>query len=75
MSPGFKLPEDAAGELVPGPTALEEGLDSIRRGLDRLRTETRRSPHPVLGQLTLDQWTQVHCRHAELHLSFLIPVD
>jgi len=75
MSPGFKLPERAVGELVPASTTLEEGLDSIRRGLGRLQSETRRSPHPAIGALTLEEWNQVHCRHAELHLSFLIPVE
>ena len=26
-----------------------------------------------LGAMTREQWDQLHCRHAELHLSFLIP--
>jgi hypothetical protein len=31
--------------------------------------------HPVLGKLTHEEWTQLHLRHAELHLSFAVPVS
>ena len=29
----------------------------------------------LLGELTREQSDQLHCRHCELHLSFLVPVD
>jgi hypothetical protein len=73
MSAGFKLPADAANELIPSATTREEGLQNIRAALDRLQKETKRGPSPVLGQLTREEWDQLHCRHAELHLSFLVP--
>ena len=75
MSAGFKLPAKAQTELVPPPCSLEEGLRSIRQALGRLKTDTTRVPNVVLGPLTLDEWNQLHCRHSELHLSFLVPVD
>jgi hypothetical protein len=75
MPPGFKLNAKAAAELIPGPLPLEPGLASIRQALQRLKTETKRVPSPFLGPLTLDEWTQLHCRHCELHLSFLVPVE
>jgi len=75
MGAGFKLPAWAARELVPGETSLEQGLETIRRGLDRLKTETKRVNSPFLGKMTLEDWTKLHCRHSELHLSFLIPVS
>jgi hypothetical protein len=75
MGAGFKLPAKAARELIPGETSLEEGLQTIRRGLDRLRTETKRVNSPFLGKMTLEDWTKLHCRHSELHLSFLVPVS
>ena len=28
-------------------------------------------PSPLFGRLNHDQWTQLHCRHADLHFSFL----
>lgn len=76
MPPGFKLGKKAAAELIPEPrVSTEEGLASIRRALGRLKTETKRVPSPFLGPLTLDEWNQLHCRHCELHLSFLVPVS
>lgn len=72
MSPGYKLPPDAAAVLIPGATTLEEGLDLFRKGIQRLKTETTRHPSPFLGTLTVDEWNKLHLRHAELHLSFLV---
>ena len=75
MPSGFKLPSFAAAELLPPATNFDEGVSAIRQAIHRLQTETTRVPSPLLGQLTVDQWNQLHCRHAELHLSFLTPGD
>jgi hypothetical protein len=48
-------------------------LQLIRAAIGRMKTESTRFPSPFLGELTRDQWDQLHCRHCELHLSFLIP--
>src|SRR5262249_19579918 len=73
MPPGFKLSKKAAERTVPPPTSLEQGLGNIRQALSRLKAEQQRSPSPIFGPMTQDEWTQLHCRHAELHLSFIIP--
>jgi len=73
MAPGFKLPEDFAMQLVPGATTWEDGLQAVRTALARMKAEPQRHPSPFLGALTLEQWEQLHCRHCELHLSFLLP--
>ena len=75
MPPGFKLPPQGEAELGPPPTTLADGIESIRRAIGRLKTETTRAPHPVLRVLSNDQWNQLHCRHSELHLSFVVPVE
>lgn len=74
MAPGFKLPPKAA-MLIPPQTSWEEGLDAFRRTVRRLKTESVRMPHPAIGSLTHEEWDRLHCRHAELHLSFLVPVE
>jgi hypothetical protein len=73
MPAGFKLPEDFARQLVPGETSWEDGLQAIRATLARLKAEPQRHPSPFLGEMTREQWDQLHCRHCELHLSFLVP--
>jgi hypothetical protein len=72
MSPGFQLKKDTARDLVPGPTDWQEGLAAIRTAMKRLQTETKRKPHGFFGSMTKDEYEQLHCRHSELHLSFLI---
>jgi hypothetical protein len=74
MKPGFRLPGRLA-EIVPPPVETAAGLDDLRRAIRRLRTEEKRSPSPFLGAMTRAEWDQLHCRHAELHLSFLVPVE
>jgi len=39
----------------------------------RLQATTKRYPSPAFGPLTLEEWDQLHLRHAELHLSFFVP--
>ena len=73
MPPGFALPKATAEYLVPGTTSWQEGLQAIRAAIARLKAEAQRHPSPFLGVLTREQWDQLHCRHSELHLSFLIP--
>ena len=73
MSPGFQLKRKAADALVPPATSWPEGLDMFRHAIHRQQTESKREPSPFLGPLTREEWNQLHCRHAELHLSFLVP--
>jgi hypothetical protein len=70
---GIRLPAKAARVAIPGATSTEEGLHEFRCALARLKSESRRSPHLVLGRMTREQWDQFHLRHAELHLSFIEP--
>jgi hypothetical protein len=73
MTPGFQLSGDFAAELVAAETTWEDGLQTIRGAIARLKAESQRHPSPFLGALTREQWDQLHCRHSELHLSFLVP--
>jgi hypothetical protein len=72
MPAGFKLPPTAQKQLQgPGDTDVHEALDSLQVAVRRLQQDPHRAPHPVFGQMTLDEWNQLHLRHAELHLSFV----
>ena len=73
MPSGFSLSEDFAEHLVPPETNWEDGLAAFRATIQRMKAESQRHPSPFLGQMTREQWDQLHCRHSELHLSFLIP--
>jgi hypothetical protein len=71
MTPGFKLNSKAAAILVPGETDAAAALEHLRKSTERLKTEEKRSPHPFLGALTVDEVNQMCLRHAELHMSFV----
>jgi hypothetical protein len=71
---GFQLPPDGAKLLVPPPVPVEQGLATLEAGMAALAATSRRVPHPVFGKLSVEQWHQFHLRHAELHLSFIVPV-
>jgi hypothetical protein len=71
---GFKLPKRAAAVLVPQePVSYEEGLETMRMGMERMAEDPNRVAHPVIGPLNAAQWNLLHLRHAELHLGYLVP--
>jgi len=73
MRPGFILKGEFADYIVPGPAyTTEQGLASLRTGIERLKREPQRHPHPAFGSLTRQEWDLIHLRHAELHLSFFV---
>jgi hypothetical protein len=41
--------------------------------VERAKHQGMSAASPLFGRLTHDQWTQLNCRHAELHFSFLKP--
>jgi len=75
MRPGIQLPPDAAAAFGPEAASTEEGLRHLRAAIERLERDPQRSPSPYFGKLGREDWDRLHMRHAELHLSFLVPVD
>ena len=66
MSPGFKLPPAAAKELIPEtPISTEQGFNELRAAIERLNREPKRGTSPVFGQMTREEWDQLHLRHPE----------
>ena len=75
MPAGFKLPE-AATQLKPDAnTTPEEGLEMLRVACEKLKTTIPTQTHPFFGKMAHQEWVLLMVRHAELHLSFVIPQD
>lgn len=70
---GFKLPAQAQAVLYRQPQSMDAAIAALERGIARLKTTSQRVPHPALGRLNVAQWDLFHLRHAELHLSFIVP--
>lgn len=71
---GIALKGESA-TLIPGASiTMEHGLAEFRAQILRVHEGQRITvPSPIFGRLSHDQWARLHCRHAELHLSFLEP--
>jgi hypothetical protein len=75
MKPGFNLPKDATPLLPPPDTDLQAALHNLRRVVSRLEHETPTHPHPFLGNLASQEWDALTLRHAEMHMSFVLPAE
>ncbi len=75
MPPGFnfgpKMPFLAPDEDVTWAAAVE----LLRANAHRARTQEMSVASPILGPMTHEDWTRFHCRHAELHFSFMHPAS
>ena len=72
---GFQLPATATALLPSADSSVEDGLIALREAIDRYQTELPTAPHPFLGKLTREEYVCLSLRHAELHMSFVVPVD
>ncbi len=73
--PAGASPPDALVAIV-GPSddvETEEALQRFIESCERLKSNPHREKHPFLGNLSREDWDKFHFRHAELHLSFLLP--
>ena len=72
MAPGFKVPARLS-VLGPDPDVeWEAALAALREQVGRIESGERMTrPSPIFGELSHEEWEQLHCRHAELHLGFL----
>lgn len=69
---GFPAPE----RFVPEPMlSVADALKELRRAVARQKSESKRVMHPAFGNLSREEWEQFHLRHAELHMSFLVPAE
>lgn len=73
MKPGFKLPKKAAVLLPDGKISDDEGVAALRDVVARYEREPLVHPHPFFGKLTPEEWRTLMLRHAEMHMSFLLP--
>lgn len=72
MKPGFKLPKSAA-EYLPVNTDATEGIDRLEKAIARYLQSPTLKPHVFFGPMTREECDQLNFRHAEMHLSFVVP--
>ncbi len=72
MPAGFMAPPSAR-TLMPGDEETSVAVADLEKASARMHETSQRKPHPVLGKMSREDWDQLHMRHGELHLSFLVP--
>ena len=73
---GLKIPRGFKVIVPDEGVTLDEAMGRLRRVVQRVEggeQMTRRSP--LFGRMSHDDWRRLHCRHAELHFSFMRPSD
>lgn len=71
---GAKLPQDVQARFVPAPDqAPGPALAHYRAAIARFNSARSLAPSMLFGRLSREEWTKLHCRHAELHFSFQLP--
>ncbi len=74
MKPGVKLPARMNVVLPDPQTTWEDAVSALRDTVARIDTGERMTqPSPLLGAMTHEDWVKLHCRHAEMHFSFMHP--
>jgi hypothetical protein len=53
--------------------SIEEGLAELRTAIERYKSAEKLQPHPGFGRISREDWDRFSLRHAELHLSFVVP--
>ena len=72
MKPGLQMNPAATNAFWPAPDGdLPDTIDRYAAAIRRLHQTDSLPRHPLFGVMTPEQSEQFHCRHAELHLSFL----
>ena len=75
MKAGHKLPKKYSSFLPSEDCTIEEALPKVLNAIKRFETETPTADHPGFGKMASEEWTQLHLRHAELHMSFVVPTE
>lgn len=75
IPPGFQIPSRNKPQFHPEDADAQTGLAELRDAIHRVTTESKRGENAILNRLTKDESDRFQLRHAELHMSFAVPVD
>lgn len=73
MKPGFNLPKKFSSYLPHADCSMEEALPIVLKAIKRFDQEIPVADHPFFGKMASEEWMNLHLRHAEMHLSFVVP--
>ena len=72
FQPGVTIPGKMK-RLEPTDMPVEDALTQLATAIERYQANPKRAAHPLFGQFTSEESDQFQLRHAELHMSFIVP--
>ena len=68
MEPDFMPPDEVS---------IGDGVAALRSAIERFKSanDSELQPSMAFGKMTRDEYNQLHMRHAEMHLSFIVPTN
>ncbi|MEM9416699.1 MAG: DUF1569 domain-containing protein [Planctomycetota bacterium] len=73
IKPGVKFPAGMTFLEPEKGIAWDEAVRRLEQNIADAKTHKMTHPSPIAGELGHEKWTLLHCRHAELHFSFIHP--
>ena len=70
---GLRLPDGMQHFLPPPDNTWPSAMKLLREAVSRTASDPMKADHPFFGEMSHEQWVQFHCRHAEMHFSFMHP--
>ena len=72
IKPGLPVPKKLSGLRPDKDVKWDDALADLRGNIQRIGAGERMTAvSPLFGRMTHEDWVRLHCRHAELHLSFV----
>ena len=73
MTPGLTMPSGMRPDFYPDEAVEEQtALEHLKYEIERYQDAEELAKHVVFGKLKRHEWDQLHFRHAEMHLSFIV---
>ena len=74
MSPGFKLPPRMLSDFGPDDDVTpEDAVQELREAVQAMQSLPPTINHFIFGKISEQEYLLAHCRHAEMHFSFIVP--
>ena len=61
--------------MPPDAVETDDGIAALKTAIARFDAAELPARSKMLGKMTRDDWVAFHCRHAELHLSFIVKAE
>ena len=71
---GYTIPKKMESVLIAAEdTVAPQALEDLRAAVERVQSSPTLAKHGMFDELTHEEWEKFNLRHAEMHMSFVVP--